>query len=123
MRMTILLCCFVLLGGCGHKGGPVSYQRDLQPLIANRCVPCHNSNMRSGNIVLTSYDSVMAARTTKGKKPIVVAGQPNDSWLYLLGATKQAHFRMPPDTSTLTPFSDDEVRLVGRWIQQGAGNN
>lgn len=43
---SALLACGVLFA-CGDDKG-VSYSRDIQPLLARRCVPCHNSAGKGG---------------------------------------------------------------------------
>ncbi len=116
--MVLLTCLFV---GCGHKS--VSYQTDIQPVLNQRCVQCHSAQNPSASIVLTGYDSLMSAKVTKWKKPIVVAGNASESWLYLSCGTTQSHFRMPPDTLGLVALNDKEIELIGRWIQDGAKNN
>jgi len=118
----LLLVCFIV--GCGQKSPkPVSFREDIQPILANRCVKCHGTGIAEGNIVLTSYETLMASRTISGKKPLVISEKPGESWLYILSATNQPHFRMPPDTTNLTPLPQQELELISRWITQGAKNN
>jgi len=117
--LGILLLSFLI--GCGQK--PVSFQTQIQPILNNRCISCHGSNNPVGKIKLTSYEDLMAARATAFKKPIIVAGNLSESWIYLRSETDQPHFRMPPDSSHISPLSKDEVELLGKWILQGAKNN
>ncbi len=126
MRLYGTLCILflaLLLADCGKKVQPVSYREQIQPVLQAKCVSCHGGQGPAGKIVLSSYESLMASRTVKGKKPLVVSGSLPESWLYVLGGTDQPHFRMPPDTSRVTPLSREEVKLVGEWILQGAKNN
>lgn len=110
-----------LLIGCGRK--QVSFHDDIQPILNEHCVQCHGTANPAANVALTSYDSVMNARVTKWKKPIVLPDNPSESWLFLRSGTSQLHFRMPPDTSMVKPLSEKQVDLIGRWILQGAKNN
>jgi uncharacterized membrane protein len=115
----------VLLGltlfGCARK--PVSFHEQIQPILNSRCTKCHGTEARYGKIVLTSYDSLMYSRTISGKEPLAIAGSPAQSRMYILCATKQSHFRMPPDTSNVTPLPPSEMELLGKWISQGMKNN
>jgi mono/diheme cytochrome c family protein len=122
------LSCVVILGllflGCGKKEQkPVSYREDIQPILLKRCVSCHGGEGAAGKIDLTSYEALMASRTVKGKKPLVVVERLSESWLYVLAATDRPDSRMPPDTSHLVPLPNEEVQLIGKWIMQGAKNN
>ena len=119
----LLVVTVLLLSGCGRKEQPVSFREQVRPVLQARCVSCHGDNNAAGKIVLTSYESVMASRTVKGKKPLVVPENLPESWLYVLAGTDQPHFRMPPDTSRATPLPKGEVELLGKWIMQGAKNN
>ena len=121
MRTLGIVLLVVLVIGCGRK--PVSFHDNIQPILNSRCLKCHGIDKAAGHILLTSYDNVMNSRATKWKKPIVVAGNPSESWLYLRTGTTQPHFRMPPDTLTITPLTEKEIELIGRWILQGAKNN
>ena len=118
LRSAILVCVVV---GCARK--PVSFQTQIQPILNNRCVGCHNAAQAPGRVVLTSYDSLMNSKAFRWKKPIVVPGNPSESWLYLVCETDQQHFRMPPDTERVDNIPKDEVVLIGKWILQGAKDN
>jgi hypothetical protein len=124
MRLVAIVLLACLIPGCGQKGPkPVSFHDEIQPILNDRCVKCHGTTTAEGNIVLTSYENLMGSRTVSGKKPLVVSEKPAESWLYILSATNQPHFRMPPDTSKLTPLPQKELELMARWITQGAKNN
>jgi uncharacterized membrane protein len=121
MRIFGISILVSILIGCSQK--PISYRDQVQPILNNRCVSCHGADKPAAKIVLTSYADLMNSRATKFKKPIVVAGNLSESWLYLRSGTDQPHFRMPPDTSRITPLPKNEIELIGKWIQQGAKDN
>ena len=121
MRASGIAFLVFLLIGCGRK--EVSYRNDIQPLLNNRCVQCHGAENPAAKVTLTSYESLMSSTVTRWKKPVVVAGDPSDSWLYLRTGTTQPHFRMPPDTLSVVPLTEKEIEMIGMWIQQGAKNN
>jgi uncharacterized membrane protein len=123
MRLLNAFLIGLLFFGCGKKDQPVSFREQIQPILQTRCTRCHSDENAAGKIVLTSYEAVMNSRTVKGKKPLVVPENLSESWLYVLSGTDQPHFRMPPDTSQITPLPKDELQVLGRWITQGARNN
>jgi hypothetical protein len=124
MRITIILFLAAALIGCGSKKTePVSYAGKIQPILNSRCVPCHSAERAEGRIVLSSYNDLMASRILPGKKPIVTPGDHLKSWLFILCSTNQAHYRMPPDTSTQSLLPKEEIALIADWIKQGALNN
>ena len=111
----------VVLSGCGKKS--VSFKEQIQPVLNARCTRCHGSDVARGKIVMTSYATFMASHSVSGKEPLVVPGNPYQSRLYILCSTSQAHFRMPPDTSGITPLAPDELDLLRHWITEGAKDN
>lgn len=124
MRATCILLLACIFLGCGQKGPqPVSFREQIQPILNNRCVRCHGAEKAIGKIALTSYENLMSSRTVSGKKPLVIPGNASESWLYILSATNQPHFRMPPDTSSITPLPKSELDILAKWIMQGAKND
>ena len=122
-QTSFLLLVFVFFAGC-QKEQSVSYQKQIQPILNAHCVGCHAGEQPRGKIDLTSYANLMTTRAkVSAKQPLVVPGSPAESRLYVLCATSQAHFRMPPDTSNVTPLPPEELRTLMRWITQGAQEN
>ena len=122
MRPLGVLFISLIIVGCGGQK-PVSYRDQIQPILNNRCIRCHGSEVHRRHVVVTSYEDFMNSRTTSGNEPLVIPGNPAQSRLYILCSTSQAHFRMPPDTSGITPLPANELELLGKWIMQGAKDN
>lgn len=121
LTFLFLACVLSACGGCGSRN--VSYREQIQPMLTERCVACHGTERARGKIVLTSYDHLMAARSVSGRAPLVTPGSPNESKLFILCATDQAHFRMPPDTSAVSPLAKQDLEHLRDWIKQGAKDN
>jgi uncharacterized membrane protein len=121
MKLTFLLLACVLAFGCQKES--VSYRKQIQPILSERCVRCHSEEHAMGKINLTSYATLTASRTVSGKAPLFLPGEPQESRLYILCATSQSHFRMPPDTSGITPLETKELELLRDWIRQGGTDN
>ncbi len=119
----VLVAVFLtsILPGCGSK--QVSYKSDIQPILDTNCVDCHGGKKTKGKINLTSYDSCMGARSITDKGPIVQPGNLAGSRLYILCATEQIKYRMPPDTFHLKAIPPEQLATLGKWIMQGARNN
>ncbi len=117
--LTVVLVAFTLLS-C-HRDQAVSYKEQIQPILNAHCVRCHGGDHPSGKIDLTSYANLMTTRAkVSGRQPLIEPGSPSASRLYVLCATTQSHFRMPPDTSGVTPLPTEELKVLMRWISQGA---
>jgi hypothetical protein len=92
---------------------PVSYFKDLSPIVRERCAGCHQPSVKQGDLSLMNYESLMAGGA-KGK--VVVPGQPDHSLMigYLTGDQKP---QMPFGQTPLTP---EQIDLFRRWIRDGA---
>lgn len=124
MKIIPCLCLAFVLSACSGTGShAISYRESIQPLLSARCAGCHGDVKPRGKINLTSYDQVITARSVSGRAPVVVPGSPNESKLFILCATDQAHFRMPPDTSRTPPLALADLEHLRDWIKQGARDN
>jgi hypothetical protein len=121
VRYVSVVLAFVLLAGCGKK--PVSFKEQILPIFSARCTQCHGAEVARGKINIASYAALMNARAVSGKEPLIIPGSPYQSRLYILCETNQPHFRMPPDTSSVTPLPAADLDLLRHWITEGAKEN
>jgi len=92
---------------------PIDFERQIQPLINDRCLECHSQDKRKGGLSLASYaDALDGGRNGPAIRP----GNSARSILIhrLTGAVEP---QMPKDKDPLTPA---EIALIRRWIDQGA---
>ncbi|MDP7276275.1 MAG: c-type cytochrome domain-containing protein [Planctomycetaceae bacterium] len=91
---------------------PVSFYRQVRPVLQRHCSGCHFAAKQGGRLMLTSY-----AQFKKGGEngASFVPGKPDDSLLidYIAGDEPA----MPLEADPLTPR---QVSLISRWIAQGA---
>ena len=92
--------------------GPVSFYRQVRPVLQRNCTGCHQPAKAGGKLVLTSY----AAAKAGGEQGVgLEPGKPDDSLLIeFISGEKPA---MPKNAP---PLSKDQVALIGRWITEGA---
>lgn len=93
-------------------GQPVSFGRDVLPLLASACASCHGPENPGGGYAVNSHCDVTGPGSDSA--PNVVPGQPDRSLLYTWMA--QGH---PP----CAPPDSNALRVVRDWILQGAKNN
>lgn len=115
------------LVGCERQ---VSYTEDVQPMLFTSCLQCHDEKSEgflNSGFSLDSYDAVIKG-TNFG--PVVVAGSPESSSLYLVIAHKTApEIHMPPHTDDAlaegrgVSLTEEQIETVRLWIEQGAHNN
>ncbi len=84
----------------------------VQVVIRKHCASCHNEDQPRGDLVLTSFDKVMAGSSSG---PVVVPGSVAESPLYTLAAHLDSP-KMPPNKPRI---SQRELNLIERWINTG----
>jgi hypothetical protein len=91
---------------------PVDFARDIRPLLAVNCLPCHGgAGVRGGY----SIDSMERLRRGGPRGPGIVPGKSDESLLYLL-LSGDRNPPMPLDR----PVTAEQLSLLKRWIDAGA---
>jgi WD40 repeat protein len=101
---------------------PVSFARQVRPLLAANCFGCHQGARREGGYDMTGFEGLR----TGGESglPAIVPGQTEDSYLLELVTGHEGEPpEMPPPGSNAEYLSEDEVQLIRRWIAEGAAND
>lgn len=94
----------------------VSYYRDVRPILQQHCQGCHQPAKAQGGYVMTSYADLL--KKSDRDNPGIVPGKADKSELYLQIVPHEGKPpRMPREKE---PLTDRDVRLIKRWIEQGA---
>lgn len=113
--MIVIGAPVVAVGGDDH---PVSFSRDVRPLLSDRCFQCHGPDQvsRQADLRLDRVEDVLGERD--GGR-IVVPGNPAASEIIRRITSDDPDEVMPPADSGRT-LSADEIALIRQWILQGA---
>lgn len=97
-----------------YTGGPVEFEKTIQPILDNKCTTCHSGSIKKGRLDLSSHEGLMKG----GKSGIaVVTGKADQSLLIKLSGRTQTPAMPPKDEEPLTP---EELAQLKAWINQGA---
>src|SRR3954469_23169882 len=92
---------------------PVSYGRDISPVLSDKCYRCHGPDA-------AARKAELRLDTRKGlTKKVVVPSQPDKSELVTRIFSDDDDVRMPPPDSKLS-LSADQKELLRRWVNEGA---
>ncbi|GMW01385.1 MAG: hypothetical protein AMXMBFR84_25220 [Candidatus Hydrogenedentota bacterium] len=118
-RNVFTAAALVAVCASGAAEGPVQFNRDIRPIISDKCFACHgpDKNARKMNLRLDQEQGLFGM--TRSGEPIVTRGKPDESVLFELITAPDPKDRMPPASShkELTASEIDTIRL---WIEQGA---
>lgn len=96
---------------------PLSFNRDIRPILSDACFTCHgpDARKRKGELRLDQEDHVFGGT----RDAVIVRGKPDQSvLLQRILATDAEEVMPPPETKKqLTPEQKETLR---RWIEQGA---
>jgi hypothetical protein len=109
----------VLLGSIdSFSAEDIQFNRDIRPILADRCLQCHGPDQarRKANLRLDDERSVFADR--KGHQ-VIKPGDPRNSELYRRLSSGDDSERMPPAKSG-PPLPPREIEVIRRWIEQRA---
>lgn len=116
MKMLALILVFVPAGLLmAVDDYPVDFVRQIKPILADRCVVCHNSDSLFGELNLQNREFAMRKRKNG---PVIVPGEPDKSSLYLTLILPPSDPKAMPATAHRIPT--DEIKTIRRWIGEGA---
>jgi len=100
----------------------VSYNFNIRPILSDKCFKCHgpDANKRQANLRLDIQENAYAVLKDEPDKHALVPGDPDASELYRRITTSDSSEIMPSVKSNLKPLSAYEVKLIKKWIKQGA---
>ncbi len=120
---TIILVTAIssLLIGCSRER-PVSYAKDVRPILAAHCLECHHSGgqgQKASGFSMDSYESLM-----KGTRygPMIIPGDAETSnMVVLMEGRADPSIAMPHGNRK--PVPKEDILTIRKWIDQGAKNN
>lgn len=93
---------------------PVTWEKDVEPILVNKCNFCHSGPLKEGQLDLSSHEAILKG----GKRgPALVPGKASESLLIRVGGKTERPFMPPKVEEPLTP---EELAILKLWIDQGA---
>lgn len=94
---------------------PVSFSKQITPILADQCLECHRAEKAKGAYRLDTFERLLKAGDSESSP--IVPGKPESSGLYSLITTHDDADRMPKKAD---PMSDKDIVLIKQWIVEGA---
>ena len=103
------------VGSAQDESAPVSFHKQVKPILQAQCQGCHQPAKASGQYVMTDFATLFGGG--KSGDAAVVPGKPDESYLIAQITPEDGAASMPPKGK---PLSDIEIELIRNWIAQGA---
>jgi hypothetical protein len=121
---TVRVCtCLLILAVLAWLGSPTRaakpspaaaefFEKQVRPLLVQRCQRCHGDKRTEGGLKLTSRASLLEGGDNG---PAAVAGKPGKSLLVKAIHYKDDDLKMPPKGK----LPDGEIAVLTRWVEMG----
>jgi len=103
----------VMMSSSAQAGKRLNYNRDVRPLLSDRCFACHgpDESHREGDLRLDVEEFA--------KESAIRANRPAESEFLRRISSDDPDLRMPPADSGKV-LSSDEIEILRRWVAEGA---
>ena len=109
------MCALCLCGNfSGAAEEPISFHRQIRPILQQKCQGCHQPAKLKANLLLTGYEG-FAKGGTHG--PSWITGNPDASLVMKHLCAADDHSLTPEGE---VPLPAERIDLFARWIRQGA---
>lgn len=109
--ILVVLCMLPV----ASQADDVDFQRDIQPILEERCWHCHGEDEQESGLRLDLRPTML--RGGDSGLATIVPGHPEKSYLIEVINHVDKDMTMPPDEDKLPAR---EIALMTRWIQEGA---
>jgi hypothetical protein len=127
---VVVLLLIVMVGtsiyyftsGRTKKEKPISYNKDIRPLLSDRCFSCHGPdvNKMKAGLRLDKAETAFAELVKNKGHYAIVPGSPEKSELIRRIESSDPQIMMPQPESHLAKLTAAEIELFRRWIKEGA---
>jgi WD40 repeat protein len=94
---------------------PLSYFRDIRPILQAHCQGCHQPAKAGGDYVMTTHELLL--KGGESDEPAIVPGQPDKSHLMEEITPHDGKAEMPKDRP---PLAAEQIARLRQWIAEGA---
>lgn len=117
-RSLAVALAFVLasLSAGSAQAEPVSFKKDVAPILINHCLACHGPKKAEGGYRIDTYERTLAAGDSTS--PGFHAKKLDESEAFRRIISTDAKERMPLDGD---PLSAEQIATLKRWVEEGAG--
>src|SRR5579871_513419 len=119
MNNVVRLLCGMAWSTAVLLGAPISFNRDIRPLMSDTCFRCHgpDKSSRMANLRLDIRDE--ALKPLKNGVVPIVPGDPDKSEIVRRVFAESAGKRMPPQFAH-KDLTEKQKQTIRQWVAEGA---
>jgi hypothetical protein len=121
--ITVVVVLLALVGHPGQAGQKIDFNRDIRPILSDRCFQCHGADeaARQAGLRFDVPDDQEGPFRDRDSSPALVPHDLQASGIWYRLTTDDPEEAMPPADSHKEPLSAEQKDLIKQWILQGAG--
>lgn len=121
LKYSAAVVCLVGSIGLAIDNDPINFNRDIRPILSNKCFQCHgpDEEERAEDLRLDIPDGEQGALTPREDYRIIQPGDLEGSELWWRINSEYEDEQMPPRDSHKEPLSEREIELFRQWIEEG----
>ncbi|MBL8215254.1 MAG: DUF1553 domain-containing protein [Bryobacterales bacterium] len=101
-------------------GDSPSFNRDIRPLLSDRCFACHGPDSANRKAGLRLDQEQAAKSPNRAGKIAIVPGKPQQSLAFVRIISDNKALRMPPAYAGHDKLAAGDIEKIKLWIEQGA---
>jgi hypothetical protein len=109
--VAISICCLIASPRSSAQDAVPIYETDIRPILAAKCLECHNGDHMKGGLDVSSMEGIYAGGES-GEPLVAMAIDESHLWRVIDAR------EMPPTDQQ--PLTDSERNLIRLWIINGA---
>ena len=116
--LGLFIFFFVLFTAFGEQKESLRFDRDIRPILSDKCYACHgpDAKQRQGNLRL---DTKLGALVDRKENPVIVPHHPKESPLIQRINSNNISRRMPP-VDYNRKLTKKDRQLLAQWVEEGA---
>ena len=119
-RRRLVLAAIALLSALPAQAAPVDFNREIRPILSDKCFNCHGPDESSRKAKLR-LDTRAGALLAENATAAITPGRSAESELIFRITSTDPEEVMPPPEAKLGRLTPTEVATLKRWIDEGAG--
>jgi hypothetical protein len=117
---ALIACLYIV--GCRNIS-QISYQRDVRPILEDKCTDCHlppdGKGYKKVGLNMESYETLLYGSVYG---PVILPGNSKKSPLNMLVEGRAGNLSAELKKNH-KPITDNEIKILQLWVEQGARNN
>jgi DNA-binding beta-propeller fold protein YncE len=115
VKLFVFLSVFSVFSVVASRAEPVSFKKDIAPILQNNCFACHGPKKAEGGYRVDHFEKVVAAGDSGSNGFTAKDLEGSESFRRITSTDKDE--RMPKDGD---PLPSEQVALLKQWIEEGA---